>query len=419
MPIGFVLFEDGKPAPGQPGAGSYSRPIVRVDSFYGDGQVGDDQGKVFELEVQTPQITPLDTRWFVLAMSDTGQINGWGVAPGFILEALPIRLAYAWIPLFSGWMAASFTIPVVRQARFVLVTAPGLFQLKCPGKGPDQPKAACEVFTNSRGEVQGFGEVERTVNVSLTMSGVPSGTNMIYSVLLHVETPEFALAGVRWDVRIIDYNYNVVDASLQTSSPREEDMWMDNFFIENPTLEWETPPQRGESSYATISVSIKRRVKKVRALLIYLPEKYRHDIQHPNQLKSLNPDFPVALDREWRIYWNLRWVRILIAETANQAMDFLPGGDFQFKLPIMIPTTMPATMEWYLSLCSDQTCEHPDEDSVYVNLVIANTKPILEVKTFTERVSASSSPRRWLPFRTSPSTVLAMLVWTIWIATCV
>merc|ERR1740121_2669977 len=51
LPIGFVLFEEGRPAYGQ--GGGAGRTVVRVESFYGEGQIQNTDGKVFELEVAT------------------------------------------------------------------------------------------------------------------------------------------------------------------------------------------------------------------------------------------------------------------------------------------------------------------------------------------------------------------------------
>lgn len=378
LPSGFTLFDRTAPAVVPSGG----RSIVGVDASFGVGDIMAASGKVFELQVITPSATPSDTRWFVMALSPSLQTLGWGQDPGFAITPLPVRLAYAPIPSFTGWLAASFTIPLIRQGQYILVSAPPGFQVICPGPAVGKSDGLCNEFSTAPAAVRSFGPLERTVNVSLAVSGVLEGANVVYSVLLGVTTPAYVQGGLNWDVRIIDASANVVDSSIGVRAPTSGAAWRSDLYVESPTLSWESPPQAGESSVVTVEVTFERRAQAIRALLIFLPENYRHDIQNKNQLKCINRDFPVAIDVDWQVFWNVRWVRILVAQPASQAVDFIPAGTYQFKFPIMVPMTLPASTEFYLALCFDQSCSDPDGDGVFVSFPIPNSDPVLPRKVF-------------------------------------
>jgi len=414
MPEGFVLFDRGEPVGSLTGEG---RPIVSVAATYGIGDVFADEGRSFQLEVLTPPSTPADKRWFVIAQTPGEIMTGWGMNPGFDVIPLPVRIAFPPIPLYKGWVVLAFTIPKVREGKYALVTAPSDFVITCPGDEPDDPPAVCEPFDNLRGEVEGVGILPNTVNVSLTMAGTPEGQNLIYAVILKLETPEVVQGGLGWNVRILNQNFRIVDAGIGIMGPTSGTVWNKDFFIDTPTLAWDAQPQGGENSVATIEVNFARRVPEVRAVLISLPERYRHDIPNAGMLESLNPYFPIAEELEqWQIYWNVRWVRILIAEPASEFVDFLPGGTYQFRLPIMVPPTMPANKEFYFSLCSDQACDDPDRGdpeqggNILASFPIPNTVPVLPANEFTNLGrGATAGARRGCAPATGAAWLLLML----------
>jgi len=412
MPEGFVLFDRGEAV----GSVSDGRPIVSVATSYGSGDAADGDGRKFSLEVLTPASTPADKRWFVFAQDQGGAVTGWGMNPGFSLQSLPVRISYPSIPLYKGWVAMSFTVPVVRQGKFALVTAPPEFLIKCPGQEKDDPPAVCEPFDNMLGQVEGAGVLLNTLNVSLTMAGISEGLNIIYSVMVRIETPEVVSRGFQWNVRLLNEKSRLVDAASQIEGPTSGQKFRKDFFVDMPLLKWDTPPQAGEVTIATVEVTFPRRCPKIRAILIALPEKYRHDIPGGGDLISVNPYFPIAKDTEWRIFSNLRWVRILMAEPKNELSDFLPGGTYHFKLPIIVPASVPDKPEWYFCLCSTRECFDPDDGdpvtgSIAAAFPIPNTYPILPAKEFPfGRLATSGAPRTW----TRPPLLALCLVWFLW-----
>jgi len=218
-----------------------------------------------------------------------------------------------------------------------------------------------------------------------------------------LETPIVPQNGMLWDVRIIDEGYNIVDGAIGIRAPTSGSEWMKDFYVDAPRLYWESPPQAGESEVAIIEVNFARRVKEVRALLIALPERYRHDIPSAGSVVVENEFFPLATDRPWSFYQNLRWVRILVKTPEAEGFDFIPGGTNRFRIPTMVPTTMPANKEWYFALCREDTCEDVDNaeegyGDVYVAFPLPNVVTPLPPKVFPvgARTQVAGAPGRVL-----------------------
>ncbi|CAE8606336.1 unnamed protein product [Polarella glacialis] len=278
LPLGF--------APLGIEASNSTRMIIGLDMEEGVGGLSaDEAGMSFRFRVTTPPETNVDRRWIVVAKDrsidpDTGLekevYTGWGVATGFGVAPAPVKLNFASIPEFQGWMAISFYIPTIAGGRYALITAPLDFGVKCP-ENYARSALICETFFADSTMPSYLTSLKRTVNVTL-VGGAAEGDNTLFALMLGVVTPGAGVIPGRlsWQVRVLDSVFVVVDSALGVAPPKFE-LHVD---ASNPTLAWGTPPQRGEVSVATVEVNFKRRVKDMAAVLISLPEKYRHDIQH-------------------------------------------------------------------------------------------------------------------------------------------
>eukprot|EP00929_Paragymnodinium_shiwhaense_P012881 TRINITY_DN120761_c0_g1_i1.p1 TRINITY_DN120761_c0_g1~~TRINITY_DN120761_c0_g1_i1.p1 ORF type:complete len:3438 (+),score=820.13 TRINITY_DN120761_c0_g1_i1:922-10314(+) len=367
------------------------RLVARIDIDLVAMQEIKDGGKTFGLRLFTPSVSSSDLRWFAMSKllieaelgsleEDSMRMTGWGSVPGFEVAPLPVELRYAPVLNFDGWMGVTFHVPVLIKGTFVIVEAPGAYGLFCPIDetflvGPCQP-----------GGGQGSGA---SVNVTL-LRGSRAGSSLVYSFLLGVRTPEaLEQAGAPlWTVRVLNRIGYTLDAAIDI----EKSPLVKGLFLQKPTLSWETPPQHGETSVVTIEITFDRRVEKIKAILITLPEMYAHDIQHRNQFKNLNRFFPVAIDIEWRNFENLGWVRILANDGVPPERDFLPAGTFQWQFPVLVPRRLPVNMEWYLSLCPDFSCQRPSD--VEVNFPIPNTEPILEARAWGPMLATTAAAGR-------------------------
>eukprot|EP00434_Breviolum_minutum_P038463 symbB.v1.2.034118.t1/scaffold4161.1/size43725/2 len=256
----------------------------------------------FDLRVQTPAQNVIDARWFVLAKQVirdeiTGQIdepvNGWAVASGFTVSPCPVTLMYGSIASATGWLALSFYVPRSVQGKFALITSPQDFQVKCPQAEETGLVLECQDFRPRAETPTLLQSLQRTVNVTLG-EGTEEGDNMLYMFLLNVLTPSQEPTYDPWQVRVLDSGFDVVDAALNVPQPG----FVPDLEMGNPSLSWLEPPQMGEVSNVQVEVSFLRRVKDVKAVLVSLPENYRHDIQHKNQQLGykLRSDSPVDQD---------------------------------------------------------------------------------------------------------------------------
>jgi hypothetical protein len=279
-----------------------------------------------------------------------------------------------------------FIVPKLAIGAFAVVNAPAGFILACPGWQAGRAPPACSWKPPM-------------VNLTLQGMGVEEGSDKVYSFVVPMKTPELPPLVNDWDVLIYDTVGNVVDGVVNI----KKDTFVTGMYLTDPFLQWNIPPQRGEVSEVVISVSLNRRIGEVqlgdnkwrlRAILLSMPEGYRHDIRHPNQFKCLSKTFPIAIDVPWRNYQNFRWLRVLIAE-AEKTVDFVPSGTYQFQFPVMIPIFKPLATEWYFSLCSDYLCESvsPPSPTVIVSFPMPNPSAMLPPKSFRPVLATAGTGR--------------------------
>lgn len=378
-------------------------------------------GKTFNLRLQTPPTSSVDDRWFVMAkaviVNDIGSLErtevkteGWGWIKGFDVIPLPATIIYPPVEQFTGWLSITFATPLKVRGTFVQIDAPPTYSLVCPND-PLFLKGACNTDT-------GYTLPGTFVNVTL-VAGKLEGANMVYAFVVGIITPKREQAAVPlWNVRVLNDEHYTVDALIGW---RGKDIVKD-LFLEQPTLSWVTPPQHGETSVVTIEVTFDRRTpvpdaskgtEAVKALLITLPDRYKHDIRHRNQVKSLNSYFPVAIDSEWRQYDNLRWLRILANDGVEEARDFLPPGTFQFQFPVRVPKELPARMEWYLTMCKDFFCTELEGRNVMANFPMPNTQPVKVGKLYATAITGEAPRQRRIAAAVVVLTALHLLVFTL------
>lgn len=378
MPYGF--------SPVGADAEAGKRLIVELSMEQGQGILDSVTGMTFDLRIQTPAANVMDARWFVLAkqvITDdiTGQIeepvNGWAMVDGFGVSPCPVTLMYGSIAEATGWLALSFYVPRSVQGRFVLITAPQDFEVKCPQAEETGLVLECQDFRASAETPMMLQSLQRTVNVTLH-GGTEEGDNMLYMFLLNVLTPAQEPHYDPWQLRVLDSGFDVVDAALNIPQPG----FVADLEMGNPSLSWLEPPQMGEVSNVQIEVSFLRRVKDVKAILVSLPEKYRHDIQHKNQLRNVNKLFPLTIDEEWRIFDNLRYIKVLVEVTESNQAQIITSGTYQWQFPVMVPLIEPFASEWYVSLCSDPACNMVGQGGILASFPVLNNEPQLPAKTF-------------------------------------
>jgi len=333
-------------------------------------------GTTIYTRVKTSPQTGSDPRWFISLWKwsenvlektdDNAEMVAWGMFPGWQLDALNVTITYANIEYFLGNVAVYFTVPNLAKGKYAVITAPKGFILGCPKAMAGRPPPICN-----------WNPPE--VNLTLSGMGAAEGANRVYSFVVPMQTPEQPPEVNKWDVLIYDSTNNVRDGIVGI----QKGTYVDGMYLNDPFIQWDTPPQRGEFSNVIVSVTLNRRVWRLRALLISMPEGYRHDIQHPNQFKALTKTFPIAIDVPWRNYENLRWVRILIAKAAS-TVDFVPSGTYRFQYPVMLPIYKPLSTEWYFSLCRNYLCETaiPPDPGIIVSFPMPQPDALLPVKQF-------------------------------------
>jgi len=388
-----------------------SRLIVELSMELGQGILDQATGMTFDLRVQTPAQNVIDARWFVLAKQVirdeiTGQIdepvNGWAVASGFTVSPCPVTLMYGSIASATGWLALSFYVPRSVQGKFALITSPQDFQVKCPQAEETGLVLECQDFRPRAETPTLLQSLQRTVNVTLG-EGTEEGDNMLYMFLLNVLTPSQEPTYDPWQVRVLDSGFDVVDAALNVPQPG----FVPDLEMGNPSLSWLEPPQMGEVSNVQVEVSFLRRVKDVKAVLVSLPENYRHDIQHKNQLRNVNKLFPLTIDEEWRIFDNLRYIKVLVEVTESNQAQIITSGTYQWQFPVMVPLIEPFASEWYVSLCSEQTCNAVGNGGILASFPVLNNEPQLPAKTF--QVVAQTGTAQWTCVGPALVLVLAIL----------
>jgi hypothetical protein len=390
-----------------------SRMLLSLDMDAGEGSVDSPDGQSFNTRVTTPYATNKDARWFVLAKTvvvdvisgvQTERVVGWGQAEGFGVAPCPVTLNFGSVPELTGWLALSFYIPKVAGGSFALITAPRTFDVLCP-EGNSQIQ--CQRFVPIV-DMPSFllNLRQRTLNVTL-VNGVIEGDNLLYSFLLNVVNPAALTIVESWTLRILDRDFIVVDSHLNVYPPA----FQKDLELGNPSLSWLSPPQMGEVSTVSVEVSFKRRVKDMKAVLISLPENYRHDILHKNQLKNINKQFPVAIDLEWRIFPNLRWVRILVGVSATGTANIVPAGTYGWQFPVMVPLSTPFNTEWFVTLCMDYACTSPKHPNILSSFPVPNNEPQRPPKVF--KVTGTTAAAQPSGFRVVLVILLVLQVVTL------
>lgn len=125
-------------------------------------------------------------------------------------------------------------------------------------------------------------------------------------------------------------------------------------------------------------------------LVFLMPEGFRHDIQHANQLANINKNFPVAIEREWRDFSNLRSVRIFIEPTT------VASGTFEWQFPVIVAQKAPINTEWYVFLCDDYSCRVFSDPSVVVVFPVPDFHEKIPAVTFDGLMMTGGLQRRHL-----------------------
>lgn len=379
------------------------RPIAKLKLLPSQRKVISQSGTVLKPRVMSPSATGTDPRWFIMMYrwaadvivkdDSTAEMVAWGVYEGWSLDPLNVSITYANIEFFLGNVAVYFTVPKLASGKFAVISAPAGFILGCPKSQGGRQAPSCSWLPP-------------TVNLTLAGQGVEEGASKVYSFVVPMKTPEFPPDVNNWDVRIYDHINNVVDGIVGI----QKDTFVTGMYLDDPFIQWENQPQRGEFSNVVVSVTLNRRVWRLRGMLVSMPEGYRHDIQHPNQFKALTKTFPIAIDVPWRNYENLRWVRILIAK-AEEAIDFVPSGTYKFQFPVMLPVYKPLATEWYFSLCRNYDCEtvSPPDPGVIVSFPMPQPAVLLPVKIF-RPTAVTGSATRSAPCSVASALMMAALL---------
>jgi hypothetical protein len=358
--------------------------------------------QTFQLRINTPSIDSRDPRWFIItrnavrigegALAKTYlNTTGWCETDGFAVLPMPLSMQYAPLEDFVGYLSMTFNVPKEVDGKVATIDAPQMYKLICPDK------TILKMPCNDRPTLP------EQVNVTL-VGGSDTGLAWEYAFILSLITPKIegpiAQQPVpHWSVRILTEDLLVADAT----GPFRQRLLVDDIVVSRPTLSWRTQPQYDESSTAVITITFHERVFFIKTFLIELPQYYKHDIVHMNQLKSLNRLFPTAIDIQWRDYSrSLRFIRIFVNDNVKPDSDYILGGTFQFEFPVRVPIAVPTNTEWYFSMCSDYLCTSRTDKSVMAAFPIPNVDPIKAARTWTQAVptagAVSSSPSALLTF---------------------
>ncbi|CAL1135461.1 unnamed protein product [Cladocopium goreaui] len=366
------------------------RPMLELDMIVANPLIDE---MTYQLRMHTPRRTNLDPRWFVLARNlqvdeITGEISdrivGWSFVDGFGVAPCAVTARYGAIPSYTGWLALTFKVPALAKGRFALFSAPESFELRCPDiKEAGQACEPYQIEEHFPDELLAL-PIARTLNLTMG-TFIAEGQDLVYSAMLIIVTPEALLTLQPWELRVLDQSFTVVDAHLEIPS-----LPFSELQAENPTVKWLTMPQRGEAAMVAIQVIINRRIKTLRMLVFLMPEGFRHDIQHANQLANINKNFPVAIEREWRDFSNLRSVRIFIEPTT------VASGTFEWQFPVIVAQKAPINTEWYVFLCDDYSCRVFSDPSVVVVFPVPDFHEKIPAVTFDGLMMTGGLQRRHL-----------------------
>jgi len=255
----------------------------------------------------------------------------------------------------------TFTLePGIRFFSVIEVQAPQQYFLSCsggdlhsislPGGPPD-----CNAF--------GFGGFTIFLNETLT----PGAYAFAAKMSLTADIPQdnvFALIVRERSTELI------IDAALELPGKPFVPLQMTQ-----PSLAWSTAGFGGLSS-VTVGFTFTNTTNNLRALLISLPEGFRHLVREPQNVKMSNAMLPLMKGRgDWIYLEKTASLRVFLEPTDPE----IAIGSYRLTFPVLLPETlgqMPPWNLWSLSLCTDRTwCTHPQDLSVIMSFPMAGFAP--------------------------------------------
>merc|ERR1719379_479051 len=132
--------------------------------------------------------------------------------------------------------------------------------------------------------------------------------------------------------------------------------------VTDPTLSW-TNAEPGADTIITFGFTFTKGYNKLKAVLLNFPEKFIHDVQRPTEVHNLNPAFRVRAGQDWADTSFTDRLKILMDDSDSTTT--VEAGTYTFKFPALVPcctnAEMPKNNVWYLSLCSDVSCQQPGD----------------------------------------------------------
>jgi len=204
-----------------------------------------------------------------------------------------------------------------------------------------------------------------------------------YAFAVTADLPSETPVMNNFNLIIKDRSNNVVDARNGVPGKTLVD-----FGAESPTLTWSRAGP-GQVSEVTIGLTFTRNTQSLQALLIMLPERFRHDVQKPTDVQNSNSRFPVAPGRSWADTSKPNRIKIYFDDNVNIAT--IPADVYSWRFPALMPQEVPKVNIWFICLCSDQRCEHQNDMSVLVTFPVAGFD-LGETPPGSLRPVASSTP---------------------------
>jgi len=336
------------------------------------------------VKVQTPQMTPPSTTWFVIGKTTGGLSTvGWGEANGFPINQMantppsPMIMYPAVAGLKGSQITFKFTLDIA-GGRSISVEPPFGYLLTCstegalmplslPGRKPDCVDEPLELILS---ETLKEGE---------------------YAFALDVDIPPEEPNPNTFNIIIKDGDGLVLDASFNTYGRALRN----DIDVHSPVLKYSiTEP--GQQAIIIFGFTIGTTESKLRSILLKFPKKFIHDVMRPTDVMNLNKDMRVAAGTEWMDVSSYT-DRLLIKLDDTDPDLIVPPGDYTFRFPAMVPccyqADMPRNNVWYMSLCYDQQCAEPDDRSVLITFSMAGFN-LNDPPTTSGRIGASTARRK-------------------------
>jgi len=172
-----------------------------------------------------------------------------------------------------------------------------------------------------------------------------------YSFAVAVDLPAVKSTPNNFNVIIRDRDNRVVDAKYAMPG-------VDLFMVpaELPTLSW-SRAEPGQNSIITMGLTFSKDYNKVKAVLITFPKKFSQAIRFPTDVQNLNRRFPVAASQTggWAEWFQDR-IKIYLDDSDDATV--IARDTYSWNFPVLVPVdNVPKVNVWYLSLCSERTCE--------------------------------------------------------------